>query len=49
MADDELTRLRGTNERLAAENTALREKSHEISTGVKLIGYLGVCVTACFV
>ena len=49
MPDDELSRLRETNEQLASENTALREKSHELSTGLRLIGYLGVCVAAYFV
>jgi hypothetical protein len=43
MADDELNRLRETNERLAEENRELREKSHEFSTGLRLSGYLGVC------
>ena len=49
MADDELNRLRETNERLAEENRELREKSHEFSTGLRLSGYLGVCVVAYFV
>ena len=49
MTDDELKRLRETNEKLATENTELKKKSHEVSTDFRLVGYLGVCVVAYFV